>query len=61
LIIVGYTGAEVTPAFEQCEAAGTVTNSYGIDNDLREPPTIYVCRGLRLSWPELWKRIKSYS
>ncbi|HET9910740.1 MAG TPA: glycosyltransferase family 39 protein [Anaerolineales bacterium] len=61
LIIVGYYLEELTPAFEQCESAATITNSYGVDNDLRDPPTIYVCRGLRFSWPELWKRIKSYS
>lgn len=61
LIIVGYSQAEVTSAFEQCELAGTITNRYGIENDLRAPSTIFVCRGPRWPWPELWNRAKRYS
>lgn len=61
LIIVGYSQAEVASVFEQCELAGTITNPYGVENDLRSPSTIFVCRGLRLPWPELWNMAKRYS
>jgi hypothetical protein len=61
LIVVGYTQEDVLSVFEQCEVAGTITNPYGIENDLRNPPHIFVCRGLRLPWPELWDRVKRFS
>jgi hypothetical protein len=61
LIIVGYSQAELTPAFEQCELVGTITNQYGIENDLRSPSTIFLCRDPRWPWPELWNKAKRYS
>ena len=61
LIVVGYPREEALSVAEQCEVAGTITNPYGVDNDLRHPPDILVCRGLRVSWPELWERLKRYS
>ena len=61
LIILGYPGEEVYPAFEQCTVAGQITNSYNVDNDLRNPPGIFVCRDPRWDWTELWKRVKRYS
>jgi 4-amino-4-deoxy-L-arabinose transferase-like glycosyltransferase len=61
LIIVGYSQEDVASVSEQCEVAGTITNLYGVDNDLRHPPDIFVCRGLRISWPELWDLVKRYS
>jgi hypothetical protein len=60
LIVVGFSRTEVA-SVAQCEMAGTITNPYGVANDLRNPPSIFVCRGLRISWPELWSRIKRYS
>lgn len=61
LIVVGLTKEDVTSDFEQCRVAGTITNPYGIENDLSNPPDIFVCRGPRFSWPELWDRVKRYS
>jgi hypothetical protein len=61
LIVIGYSREEVASAAEECEVAGTITNPYGVENDLRYPPDIFVCRGLRISWPELWDRMKRYS
>ncbi|HUF00234.1 MAG TPA: glycosyltransferase family 39 protein [Anaerolineales bacterium] len=61
LIIVGFSREDVASVSEQCDVAGTVTNPFGVENDLRNPPNIFVCRGLRISWPELWERVKRYS
>jgi len=61
LIIVGYPSEDVFSVPAQCQLAGTITNSYGVDNDLRHPPDIFVCRELLISWPEFWNTIKRYS
>jgi 4-amino-4-deoxy-L-arabinose transferase-like glycosyltransferase len=60
-IVVGYSQEDLDSVFEQCEVAGTITNPYGVENDLRDPPNIFVCRGLRIPLPELWNRVKRYS
>jgi len=61
LIVVGFTQAGVDSLFEQCSVAGTVTNPYGVENDLRDPPNIFVCRSPRLPWDQLWEQLKRYS
>jgi 4-amino-4-deoxy-L-arabinose transferase-like glycosyltransferase len=61
LIVVGFSQEEVGLLFEQCNAAGTITNPYGVENDLRNPPDIFICREPRLPWPELWNTLKRYS
>jgi hypothetical protein len=60
-IVVGYSRVDLLSVFEGCEVAGTITNPYGVDNDLRDPPNIFVCRGLRVPLPELWDRVKRFS
>jgi hypothetical protein len=61
LVVVGFLQEEVNSLFMQCDVAGTITNPYNVENDLRNPPNIFVCRGLRVPWPELWNRVKRYS
>ena len=61
IIVLGYTREDIASVAEQCEVVGTITNPYGVENDLRTPPDIFVCRGLRISWPELWEQVKRYS
>ncbi len=61
VIVVGFEQQDVDLMFEECTMEGTTVNSYGIDNDLADPPDIYLCRRARLPWPELWDRIKRYS
>jgi len=61
VIVVGFEQQHVDLMFEECTMEGTTANSYGIDNDLADPPGIYLCRRARLPWPELWDRIKRYS
>ncbi|HET6596963.1 MAG TPA: glycosyltransferase family 39 protein [Anaerolineales bacterium] len=61
LIVVGYAQEDLDSVFEQCEVAGTITNPYGVENDLRDPPNIFVCRGLRFPLPELWDKVRRFS
>jgi 4-amino-4-deoxy-L-arabinose transferase-like glycosyltransferase len=61
MIIVGLDYPYISQFFEQCTMAGTITNSYGIDNDLLHPSTIYICRKARMPWPEIWENIQRYS
>ena len=61
LIVIGFSQEDVASVPARCEVAGTITNPYGVENDLRDPPNIFVCRDLRISWPEFWNRVKRYS
>jgi len=61
LIVVGYSRETANSLFEQCEIAGMITNAYGVENDLRDPPNIFICRSPRLPWNELWPRLKRFS
>jgi 4-amino-4-deoxy-L-arabinose transferase-like glycosyltransferase len=61
LIVIGFTQDAVDSLFAQCEIAGEITNPYGVENDLRDPPNIFLCREPRLPWDELWNRLKRYS
>ena len=61
LIVVGYAQEDLASVFEQCELAGTITNSYGVENDLSDPPHVFICRGLSIPLPALWDRVKRYS
>jgi len=61
LIVVGFTQEHVNSLFKQCAVAGMITNPYGVENDLRNPPNIFVCRGPRLPWDQLWEQLKRFS
>jgi 4-amino-4-deoxy-L-arabinose transferase-like glycosyltransferase len=61
VILVGMERARADSLFGDCQQAGTTKNSYGVDNDLANPPDIFVCRNLRMTWPELWEKVKHYS
>lgn len=61
LIVVGLPREFLTESFESCEFAGHVTNRYGVLNEeTREHPDIFVCRGLRKPWPDFWKQFRYY-
>jgi hypothetical protein len=61
LVVLGLEPSAAYAYFEECKPAGTITNQYGIQNDLSRPPTIYVCKKPRYPWPELWEKLKHYS
>ncbi len=60
LIIVGYQRADIEPNFETCTIAGRIPNPYNIDNEESKVPDIFLCRGLRFTWPEIWKQIQHF-
>jgi hypothetical protein len=60
LIVIGFSH-DIGRAFQSCELAGKVTNRYGIKNSaIGDYTDIFVCRNLRLPWPEFWPRIHSF-
>jgi hypothetical protein len=61
VIVVGFDSYYLNLLFDQCTVEGTTVNSYGIDNDLANPPEIYVCRKVRYPWNEFWEKMKHYS
>jgi hypothetical protein len=61
LIVLGISHGFLERNFSSCELAGHTPNPYGIENEeTRDHPDIYVCRGLRQSWPEFWKDFQYY-
>jgi hypothetical protein len=61
LIVLGFTRAAAERLFLDCKQAGRVKNRYGVENEERRfHPDIYVCRGARQPWPELWKNLRSF-
>lgn len=61
LIVLGFSQRFRDRNFSSCELAGHTPNPYNIRNEeTRDHPDIYVCRGLRQSWPEFWKDFRYY-
>jgi hypothetical protein len=61
LIVVGLSRRYLDRNFSACELAGHVTNPYGVENEeTKDHPDIYVCHGLRQSWPDFWKQFQYY-
>jgi 4-amino-4-deoxy-L-arabinose transferase-like glycosyltransferase len=46
--------------FDTCDQAATVDNGLGVDNEAQGAP-VWVCRGLRGTWPERWPTFRHYS
>jgi hypothetical protein len=62
LIVVGFSANFVQENFATCELVAHTWNRYGVQNEeTRDYPDIYVCRGLRRAWPEFWKEFQHYS
>jgi 4-amino-4-deoxy-L-arabinose transferase-like glycosyltransferase len=55
LIVMGFSRKFLENNFTSCEVAGHTWNRYGVLNEETEDhPDIYVCRGLKQTWPEFW-------
>lgn len=61
LIVVGFSREFGERLFESCELAGHITNRDGVANEeTTDHQDIFVCRHLRGSWPEFWKKFRRY-
>jgi 4-amino-4-deoxy-L-arabinose transferase-like glycosyltransferase len=61
VIVVGLEKEEADANFASCFLAGKNTNPYGVENEeSRDHPDIYLCRGLKASWPEFWNKFQRY-
>lgn len=61
LIVVGISRPFLEHNFSGCQLAGHNWNRYGIANEETiAHPDIYVCRGLRQSWPEFWANFRYF-
>ena len=61
LIVIGISPRFLQRNFSACQLAGHAWNRYGVENEeTRDHPDIYVCRGLRQSWPDFWKNFHYY-
>jgi len=61
LIVVGISRRFLERNFSTCQLAGHTWNRYSVENEeTRDHPDIYVCRGLRQSWPDFWKDFHYY-
>jgi 4-amino-4-deoxy-L-arabinose transferase-like glycosyltransferase len=61
LIVLGFSQHFRERTFSSCELAGHTPNPYNIENEeTRDNPDLYVCRGLKKSWPDFWKDFQYY-
>ena len=61
LIVIGYSERWRQRNFSSCELAGHTPNPYGIKSEeTGDHPDIFVCRGMKQSWPEFWKDFQYY-
>lgn len=60
VIVVGMTRDFAQRTFESCQIAGHVSNPFEIKNSTIRNPEIFLCRGLRHSWPQFWSEFHSY-
>lgn len=61
LIVIGFSLERVEEFFTSCDLAGHVTNRYSVENEeTRFHPDIFLCRGSRQPWPNLWDLLKSF-
>ena len=61
VIAVGFKREEVEKIFAACEAAAQLSSPYGIVNQtIGDRNEVYVCRNIRVPWPEFWKGFQYY-
>ncbi len=61
VIVMGVKRSRLERVFTSVELAGHMPNPWGIKNEeIRDHPDIFVCRGLRRPWLEWWPRARSF-
>jgi hypothetical protein len=61
LMVVGFPSAYLAMHFASCRLAARIRNRYGVANMETMSPGIFVCQGLRESWPEFWRELPHYA
>lgn len=61
VIAVGLEKEEVEANFSSCTVAAKNSNRFGVENEeSRDHPDIYLCRKLKGTWPQFWKKFQRY-
>jgi hypothetical protein len=61
VIVVGFSRQFVQRNFTSCQLAAKIWNEFGIVNEeTRDHPDIFVCRGLTQSWPDFWRTFQYF-
>ena len=61
LIVLGADPEDIASTPANCTSAGRASNSYGVDNEeTRDNPEIFICRDLRIPWPQFWLQMRSF-
>lgn len=61
LIVLGLRREYADAYFTGCVVAGRNQNRFGVKNEeSQDHPDIFLCDGMRLSWPEFWKHFRLF-
>ena len=61
VIVVGFDRDFVEHYFDSFRLAAHNSNRYGVANEeSTQHPDIFVCHGLRMSWPDFWKKFQRF-
>jgi 4-amino-4-deoxy-L-arabinose transferase-like glycosyltransferase len=61
VIVLGDTPEDIADAPAHCEFAGRVRNRYNVPNEETEDhPDIFICRDLRIPWPQAWPKMQKF-
>jgi hypothetical protein len=61
LIVIGFSREFGERYFDSCELVGRITNKHGVANEeTTDHSEILLCRHLRESWPEFWRKFRRY-
>lgn len=61
VIVVGFESSYASAFFKSCKFSGTVSNEYGVRNEeTRHHTSLFVCRGPRQPWKDMWQKMQWY-
>lgn len=61
LIVLGSRAEDLAEFFEHVEIAGHTPNPFGVENEeTRDHPVIYLCRGMRRPWADVWAENRDF-
>lgn len=60
VIVLGSHREQLQSVFHSVTLAGRIPNPWHLNNEESEHAEIFICRGLKSSWPEVWKQARSF-